>query len=60
MACFRLRLPRELEFATHTLAENDMTAFFQRLVGTRLYAPVAVAGTTGLRRGELLASAGRM
>jgi integrase len=32
-----------------------MTALFQRLVATRLYAPVTVAGTTGLRRGELLA-----
>lgn len=37
------------------LAENDMTVLLQRLTGTRLYAPVTVAGTTGLRRGELLA-----
>jgi integrase len=32
-----------------------MTALFYRLAGTRLYASVTVAATTGLRRGELLA-----
>jgi integrase len=50
-----VRPPRPERNEMKALAEKDTTALFQRLVGTRLYAPVTVAATTGLRRGELLA-----
>ena len=38
-----------------TLDEKGLLALFKGFEGHRLYAPVVVDGTTGLRRGELLA-----
>ncbi len=38
-----------------TLDEKELLALFKGFEGHRLYAPVVVDGTTGLRRGELLA-----
>lgn len=50
-----VRPPRPERREMKALPEKDMTALFESLAGTRLYAPVTVAATTGLRRGELLA-----
>ncbi len=51
----RVDSPRPERTEMKTLDEKELNKLFKNFEGHRLYAPVVVAGTTGLRRGELLA-----
>lgn len=51
----RVKPPRPERVEMKALDRKELNTLFRGFEGHRLYAPVVVAGTTGLRRGELLA-----